>query len=65
MGEWCPPVTLDITSSSGFGYEICALESTFLSGSSNSEGKAWLRVSRRIQVTPKRYPNTEISGIYG
>ena len=40
MGEWCPPVILDITSSSGFGYEICALESSFLSGSNHSEEKS-------------------------
>jgi len=39
-GLGCPPVTLDITSSSGLGYEICALESAFLSGSSNSVGKS-------------------------
>ena len=38
MGKWCPPVMLDTTSSSGFSYEVCALESAFLSGSSNSEG---------------------------
>ena len=49
IGKWSSSVTLDIICSSGFGYELRALESAFISGSNNTGGvRLWIR---RIQAT--------------